>query len=103
MDLGAGIRAAYEGRYTQDQLGALVGVRQNTVSRWVLNKDEPSLATIVAIEDACDRPRGFILHAAGYCGTGPSVIEAINMDPDLNDTGRAALRAVYASVIQVES
>ena len=63
--VGAAIRTAYTGLYTQTELARRIGVAQNTLSRWTTGEVEPSLSDLIAIEDACELPRGHILRSAG--------------------------------------
>lgn len=68
VPLGEAIRMAVAGTHTQASLADELGVRQNTVSRWVTGANVPSLDEIRRIEEACDVPIGFVLRAAGYSG-----------------------------------
>lgn len=99
MDLAGGIRAALNGRRQIDVANRL-GVAQNTVSRWATGTNLPkTLDQLSAIEEACDRPAGFILNAAGYIQV-TSVPEAIAMDPGLTDHDRDFLLAGYRHAIE---
>lgn len=93
--LGAAIRSAYQGRFTQSQLAARLGVAQNTISRWSTGDVKPSLQDIARIEDACDVPRGFVLRSAGYVIDLRSTEEMINADINLTKEQRELLLVAY--------
>ncbi len=50
---GAAIRAAFRGKFTQVQLAEILGVAQNTISRWSTGDVEPSLDGLIRLEDVC--------------------------------------------------
>jgi transcriptional regulator with XRE-family HTH domain len=93
--LGAAIRSAYQGRFTQSQLAARLGVAQNTISRWSTGDVKPSLQDVARIEDACDVPRGFVLRSAGYVIDLRSTEEMINADINLTKEQRELLLVAY--------
>ncbi len=95
VDMAAGIRAAING-YRQVDVAEALGVKQNTVSRWVTGTSSPrELDVLEAIEAACARPRGFILLAAGYIQLPQTTREAIAMEPRLSQERRDDLLAMY--------
>ena len=93
--LGAAIRSAYQGRFTQSQLAARLGAAQNTISRWSTGDVKPSLQDVARIEDACDVPRGFVLRSAGYVIDLRSTEEMINADINLTKEQRELLLVAY--------
>lgn len=98
MTLGAAIRTA-RGRTTQQQLAERLGTDQTKLSKWEGDHHRPSLEELGEIERACNRPRGFILVAAGFVELPASLEAAIDVDPRLTDEGRAALRGALAGVL----
>lgn len=99
ITLGEAIARALDGRLSQAELARKMEIAQPNVNRWVKNVYAPSHDDIARIEDLCERPRGFILIAAGYveCPANVTVAEAIERDPDLDDSGRAIVTAAYES------
>lgn len=104
--LRSALRACYKGRVTkngqsirQEDLSAITGISQQQISAYMTGKNEPSLAMIAAIEDACERPRGWILIKAGLVHLPSSVPEAIEQDPNLDDYERRALLHSYQGLI----
>ena len=100
LALGLAIRAAYTGMFTQTELAKVVGVAQNTVSRWTTGEVEPSLSDIVAIEDACGLIRGQILRAAGLVADLQTTEEAILADPRLDRSRRRLVLAAYQAALE---
>ena len=94
-ELGAAVRSAYLGRFTQAELAARLGVAQNTISRWSTGDVKPSLQDVARIEDACDVPRGFVLRSAGYVIDLRSTEEMINADINLTKEQRELLLVAY--------
>ena len=97
--VGAAIRSAYTGLYTQTELSKRVGVAQNTLSRWTTGEVEPSLSDLVAIENACELPRGHILRAAGLVEEIGSPEQAIATDHRLDRSRRQLLLAAYHAAL----
>lgn len=95
MTIGDAIRIALEGRLKQRELADALGIDQGTVSRWVTGKATPTVEDVVRIEDACNRPRGFVLRAAGYISDGTTVLDAIEADHRLDDDARRILSGAY--------
>ena len=81
---------------SQERLAELIGTRQPRISAWVGGKNRPSLETIAAIEDATGRPRGWILERAGFVAMPTTTAEMLAFDPDLDESSRRVLRAVYS-------
>ena len=93
--LAASIRQAYRGRLTQTELAGLLGVAQNTISRWSTGEVEPALGDIARLESACGLPRGFVLRSAGYVDESHSAEDAIATDPRLDTPRRELILATY--------
>lgn len=93
--LPAAIRACRKGRLTQDELAAKASVGQSTLSQWETGKSTPDALQLRAIEDACDRPAGWISVQAGLVELPTSVAEIIAMAPELSDGDRDILMDVY--------
>jgi transcriptional regulator with XRE-family HTH domain len=94
------IRSAYAGRLTQAELARQLGVAQNTISRWSTGEVEPRLDDIVAVENACKLPRGFLLRAAGYVEHDSTPEMAIAADYRLDDARRELLLAAYRAALK---
>lgn len=94
------IRACYEGRLKQDELAKRTGIPQQTISRLALGDSAPKLRHLPAIEEACGRPRGWILIQAGYVNDVVTVEQAIDIAPELNDTQRNVLKDVYFGILK---
>jgi transcriptional regulator with XRE-family HTH domain len=97
--LAAAIRAAYAATLTQTELANVLGVAQNTISRWSTGEVEPRLDDIAAIEDACGLTRGHILRAAGYVANTASPEEAVAADHRLDPARRDLLVAAYRAAL----
>ncbi len=101
-ELGAAIRSSYQGRFTQAELAARLGVAQNTISRWSTGAVEPSLDDIARIEDLCEVPRGSVLRSAGYVIDLRTVEEMIDADDNLTAEQRALLVTAYRTFQQID-
>jgi transcriptional regulator with XRE-family HTH domain len=97
---GAAIRAAYRGKFTQVQLAEILGVAQNTVSRWSTGDVEPSLDDLLRLEDVCGLTRGHILRAAGYVHDLGSAEDFIASDHRLDPVRRELLLSAYLAALQ---
>jgi transcriptional regulator with XRE-family HTH domain len=97
------IRACYEGRLKQEELSDRTGIPQQTISRLASGSSSPKLRHLVAIEEACDRPRGWILIQAGYIAEVRTVEEAIAVAPELEDGERRILMDVYLGFTNPQS
>ena len=84
---------------SQAVLARALDTDQGTISRYERSAMEPSLDTIAAIEDACDRPRGFILRLAGYVDDSEGVLDSLSNDPVLSDDQREILAATYRAAV----
>lgn len=102
MAIGKAIRRA-RGSMTQEQLAALIAVDQPTLSKWERNLQRASFEHIRAVEDATNRPRGFVLVAAGLVEKVTTVEDAIAMDPTIDDRFRdLLLTSVQGARLQVD-
>jgi len=97
---GAAIRAAYRGKFTQVQLAEILGVAQNTISRWSTGDVEPSLDDLIRLEDVCGLARGHILRAAGYVQELGSAEDFIAADHRLDPVRRELLLSAYLTALQ---
>lgn len=97
LPLHEAIARAMAGRVNQRQLAERLGYSQPSVSQWLTGSSLPKVTDIPRIEDACERPRGFILQAAGYCSPATTVSEALAHDVQLSDLSRAIVLAAYES------
>jgi len=50
---------------TQTEVAARSGIDQAKISRYELGRNEPPMASLFAIDEACGHERGHILRAAG--------------------------------------
>lgn len=101
--LPGAIRACRKGRLTQDELAAKAGVGQSTLSQWETGKSTPDALQLRAIEDACERPGGWISVQAGLIELPVSVAEVIAMAPELNDRDRDILMDVYKKFLSPQT
>jgi transcriptional regulator with XRE-family HTH domain len=99
MTVGEAIAEAIDGRSQKDVAGEL-GVAASTVNRWISGEYTPSYEDLARIEDACGKPRGSILGAAGYVESPTTFVEVLAMDPRLNTQARQMLRTLYDAVAQ---
>jgi transcriptional regulator with XRE-family HTH domain len=76
-----------------------MALTQPALSDLEKGKRPPSLAQVAALEMACDRPRGFILRAAGLVDDVVTVETAIQVDPLLTDRDRDVLLVLYRQLI----
>lgn len=103
MQLSEAIRKAM-GRLTQTEVAAAMSelgpaVNQSKVSRWVTGAGEPSFEELARLEQVCNRPRGFILAAAGFAKA-MTVPEVIAIDPALDDQARRMLLGAYEVAVK---
>jgi transcriptional regulator with XRE-family HTH domain len=105
--LPSAIREAYEGKgLSQVQVARRMGVDQTRISRLALGKWKPENGpdpdVLARIEEACGRPRGWILIAAGYVAdVGVLTVEdAINADRALTEPLRQALLGHYRGAVE---
>mgnify|MGYP003347394114 FL=1 len=77
----------------------MLGVAQNTISRWSTGEVEPRLDDIASIEDACGLSRGHILRAAGYVASNDRPEEVVASDHRLDPARRELLVAAYQAAL----
>lgn len=92
---GAAIFDAYRYRLTQAELAALLGVSQNTISRWSTGVSEPTLETFIRIESVCGLAQGHILRSAGYVQELGAAEDFIAADHRLDDVRRNLMLSLY--------
>jgi transcriptional regulator with XRE-family HTH domain len=89
---------------SQRAVGEAVGRTGSAVWQWEEGRGAPDQATVTKLEEVLDLEPGSLAKLLGYvpAGTdGPvSVIEALNADPRLNDSGRELLSSVYRWLIR---
>lgn len=100
MDLGQAVARALSG-HRQVDVAERLGVSQNSISRWKTGDQRPALDQIAALEEACGRPRGFVLRLAGYVDDVVDVETAISADPELDDIGRGVVRSAYRNYLEI--
>lgn len=100
MGLPEGITAALLG-HRQTDIAEALGAKQNTVSRWKTGASVPTLDDIARLDEACGRPLGYTLTAAGYCERGLGVEDAINRDTTLSNDAKAWLIRSYQAAVDV--
>lgn len=103
MELHEAIRQAYTGRLRQIDLAERLGVDQTAISRWARGANRPQLEELAAIEEACGRPRGYILRLAGFVDEIVDVESAVAADPRLNDEGRRTVLITYRAVVEASA
>lgn len=99
VPLHVAVRECYDGRLTQKQLAATLGVEQQTVSLWSTGKTEPRPPMQNRIEDACGRPHGWILRRAGFVDEVRTTEDAIQVDQRLTDDARTAVLRAYEAAV----
>ena len=87
-------------RLTQDSLGRLAGCTGPRISQ-LESGEQPTPDLVFRLEAALDLPPGRLSVHLGYVPAGavPTLIDAINGDPGLDDVGRDAVRRVYEAVV----
>lgn len=77
-DVGSIIRDARKRlRYSQMELAALLGVKQQSVSQWEAGETLPALGTLVPLEDALELPRGELAVAIAVAAADRQVDERL--------------------------
>jgi transcriptional regulator with XRE-family HTH domain len=84
---------------SQRAVGEAVGRTGSAVWQWEEGRGAPDHATVVKLEEVLELAPGSLAKLLGYVSPevdGPvSVVEAVNADPRLNDSGRELLTSVY--------
>lgn len=96
-------------RYRADRprawLAEQLSVTGETVRKWGAGETEPPRASVFAVERALAVAPGTLSRLLGYLPLDAiaapcSTLDAIDSDDDLDEHGRAAMRAVYYAVTQ---
>lgn len=95
--LGMAVNACADGVMTRRELAERLGMSLSGVNSWAAGTRAPGLDDVARIEQACGRPRGWILSRAGYA---PSTVdievdEAIRADHMLSPQWRDVLVHLY--------
>ena len=98
--LAEAIRGSYQGRMTQAEIAAALGVAQNTVSRWSTGDVEPRLDDIADLERVLGLPVGYILRSAGYVEDTLRPEDAVAADHRLDPARRELLLAAYRAALR---
>lgn len=95
------VREAKRPKVTQDDLAALVGIRQQLISRWEGGNPamEPRPSEIYLIETALAVPYGTVLRKAGMVTDAVTVEDAILLDPGLDDVAKGTLIGAYRGAL----
>ena len=103
--LGQAIHAACDGVMTRRELAEKLGMSLSGVNSWAAGSRAPTLDDIARLEEACNRPRGWILSRAGYAVSEVDIEteRAIRSDPALNAEWRETLAGIYDLAVQASS
>jgi transcriptional regulator with XRE-family HTH domain len=89
---------------SQRAVGEAVGRTGSAVWQWEEGRGAPNQATVIKLEEVLGLEPGSLGRLLGYVtatADGPaSVIEALNADPRLNDSGRELLTSVYRWLVR---
>jgi transcriptional regulator with XRE-family HTH domain len=89
---------------SQRAVGEAVGRTGSAVWQWEEGRGAPDPATVTKLEAALGLEADSLAKLLGYViagADGPvSVVEALNADPHLNDSGRELLTAVYRWLVR---
>jgi transcriptional regulator with XRE-family HTH domain len=89
---------------SQRAVGEAVGRTGSAVWQWEEGRGAPDQATVALLEQVLGLEPGSLAKLLGYVpaeAEGPvSVIEALNADPRLNDSGRELLTSVYRWLVR---
>jgi transcriptional regulator with XRE-family HTH domain len=89
---------------SQRAVGEAVGRTGSAVWQWEEGRGAPDHATVTKLEAVLGLEAGTLARLLGYVpggANGPvSVVEALNADPRLNDSGRELLTAVYRWLVR---
>jgi transcriptional regulator with XRE-family HTH domain len=89
---------------SQRAVGEAVGRTGSAVWQWEEGRGAPDQATVTKLEAVLELEPGTLARLLGYMPAGAdgpvSVIEALNADPRLNDSGRELLTAVYRWLVR---
>jgi transcriptional regulator with XRE-family HTH domain len=89
---------------SQRAVGEAVGRTGSAVWQWEEGRGAPDHATVTKLEAVVGLEQGSLARLLGYVPAGVdgpvSVIEALNADPRLNDSGRELLTSVYRWLVR---
>jgi transcriptional regulator with XRE-family HTH domain len=89
---------------SQRAVGEAVGRTGSAVWQWEEGRGAPDQATVTKLEAVLGLEPGSLARLLGYVTAGAdgpvSVIEALNADPRLNDSGRELLTSVYRWLVR---
>jgi transcriptional regulator with XRE-family HTH domain len=89
---------------SQRAVGEAVGRTGSAVWQWEEGRGAPDQATVTKLEAVVGLEPGSLAKLLGYVTAGAdgpaSVIEALNADPRLNDSGRELLTSVYRWLVR---
>jgi transcriptional regulator with XRE-family HTH domain len=89
----------------QDDLAAMLGTTQSSVSGWINGKYEPAAATVFTVERSLGMEPGSLSRPLGYLPVEPvsrvvSVEGAIAQAANLDDEEKAVLSAMYRVLVK---
>jgi transcriptional regulator with XRE-family HTH domain len=89
---------------SQRAVGDAVGRTGSAVWQWEEGRGAPDQTTVTKLEGVLGLEPGSLAKLLGYVSAGAdgpvSVIEALNADPRLNDSGRELLTSVYGWLVR---
>jgi transcriptional regulator with XRE-family HTH domain len=97
-------RARQTSGLSQRAVGEAVGRTGSAVWQWEEGRGAPDEATVTKLEAVLELELGSLARLLGYPSAGAngpvSVVEALNADPRLNDSGRELLTSVYRWLVR---
>jgi transcriptional regulator with XRE-family HTH domain len=97
-------RARETSGLSQRVVGETVGRTGSAVWQWEEGRGAPDQATVAKLEAVLGLEPGTLAGPLGYVTAGAdrsiSVVEALNADPRLNDSGRELLTSVYRWLVR---
>jgi transcriptional regulator with XRE-family HTH domain len=97
-------RAREASGLSQRVVGEAVGRTGSAVWQWEEGRGAPDHATVAKLEALLELEPGSLAKLLGYVPTGPdgpvSLVEALNADPRLDDSGRELLTSVYRWLVR---
>jgi transcriptional regulator with XRE-family HTH domain len=97
-------RAREASGLSQRVVGEAVGRTGSAVWQWEEGRGAPDHATVANLEAILELETGSLAKLLGYVPTGPdrpvSLVEALNADPRLDDSGRELLTSVYRWLVR---
>jgi transcriptional regulator with XRE-family HTH domain len=89
---------------SQRAVGEAVGRTGSAVWQWEEGRGAPDQASVAKLEEILGLEPGSLAKLLGYVTAGVdgpvSVVEAVNADPRLNDSGRELLTSVYRWLVR---